>query len=264
MNAISNALSEVKFSIPMDILNAAFIFNVGFNDSNTSIDDRMLNMVVRPRVLVDCNIVGGIETVIDLSNLNGRSVDNTSIVYHIPKEMLNGKSIVSVLSVAGGAGSYSNSMQNSGLSMMNDFSLAGARVQNSMSSSGIPQTARVELIGENTVMVQGDTFGLNTMRVVVENNVNLSNINPRSYGTFSKLVVLAVEAYIHNTLIINMDKAFLHGGHELGSFKEYVDGLSDSNELYKTILREEWMKVAFMNDSTRYSRFLKLMVSPGL
>ena len=43
--------------------------------------------------------------------------------------------------------------------------------------------------------------------------------------------------------------------------KEIIDGYSDAEELYKTHLKEKWMKVSKMNDTQSWQRQLKLMSS---
>ena len=93
---------------------------------------------------------------------------------------------------------------------------------------------------------------------------NLNNISPRSWEAFAKLCVLAVKAFIYNELLIEIDQAYLQGGQELGAFKNYVDGLSDANDMYLTHLKEVWMVTAVMNDVHAHTRIIKLMVNPAV
>jgi hypothetical protein len=88
----------------------------------------------------------------------------------------------------------------------------------------------------------------------------MSHIQPRSYKAFCKLVEYAVKAFIYNEYIIEVDMGELRGGHNLGKFKDIIEGYSDAEELYSTYLTEKWQKIAFQNDRESLTRFLKLTV----
>ena len=74
---------------------------------------------------------------------------------------------------------------------------------------------------------------------------------------FSELCVYAVQAYIYNEYIIQMDIGELHGGQNLGKFKEIIESYQDADELYRTFLREKMGKIFVMNDTESYTRFLR-------
>src|SRR5258708_5967832 len=60
MNPITKALAEVKYRIPPEVLHTVFVNRLErWRDTPKSIEDQLLNLVVRPRVMVDCNLVGG-------------------------------------------------------------------------------------------------------------------------------------------------------------------------------------------------------------
>jgi len=100
MNAISKAMSEVYYNIPMEII------NLGFNDNPAyaahSIDETIMSRVIRPRVLVDCNIVGGVEMYINLMYCKifdySTNYGNEFLI-EVPKQVTNNRSIISVLSI---------------------------------------------------------------------------------------------------------------------------------------------------------------------
>jgi hypothetical protein len=272
MNILVKAIDEVKYRIPQEILNIAFIETTqNWRGAPVSIDDIIMNKVIRPRVLVDTNIVGGQHVMIPLDGLPMRKVDQYAIVYEIPPESINYRTIISVLSVnylpynsAYTSAGYSYGLGVAGNS--SDLLSAASRVADSVSSIPVVSNATVELIGYNTVMIR-DPVRLSQMyqlRCIVGNEENLNNISVRSHLHFCKLVELAVKAYIYNTLIIKIDQAYLTGGQELGSVKSYVDNLADSNENYDTYLRDVVQGVMFMNDVTSYNRFIRSMISPGL
>jgi len=57
MNAISNALVDLRFKIPPEILNIGFRENAVMINQVIGLDERILNSVIRTRVLKDCNLV---------------------------------------------------------------------------------------------------------------------------------------------------------------------------------------------------------------
>jgi hypothetical protein len=269
MSILTKALDEIKYRIPIQVLMEAFKPNhtTWRPTAPVSMDSEILNKVIKPRVVVDTNIVGGQTALISLDGLTPEYIDRYSMLYHIPPERLNNRAIMSVLSV--GLAPYgvgNNGFPSVASNCSSDLVGVGARVGNSFSSVPMMSNATAELVERSTVVVR-DSAHPNyyyVLRCVVANEANMENINPRSWHVFAKLCELAVKSYIYNTMLIKMDQAFLSGGQELGAFKNYVEGLSDSEEMYQTQLREVWQAVNFMNSASDYSRFIRLQVSPGI
>lgn len=272
MSALAKALDEIKFTIPMQVLQVAFQEeNYNWRRMPVGMDEQIMNRVLRPRVLVDCNLVGGITVMVPLDGVSPSYMDNFSSVYEVPKDLTQGRSIVSVLSVS--YMPYASAFNSAGVgygnvspTSMNEVTGAAQRVADSL--SGIPpiSNAQVSLIGENTVLLR-DQFRVTSayvLRCILSNDENMNNISTRSWHAFSELCKLAVKSFIYNTMLIRMDQAYLQGGQELGAFKSYVETLSDAEEMYQTCLKEKWQATAFMNDTYTYSRFLKMQVNPGV
>ena len=133
---------------------------------------------------------------------------------------------------------------------------------NAMSSIPVTSTARVQLIGENVVMVR-DTVLLPAniyLRCIIANDENMSHLQLKSYRDFANLGVLAVKAFIYNDYVIKMDLGELSGGQVIGRFKEIIDTYSESEELYQTYITEKWQKISFQQDHEQMGRFLKLLI----
>lgn len=263
MMAIQRAIDEVRFRIPKPILDTVFIQrDRRWRSTPASIDQHLLNEVIRPRVLVDCNLVGGTEVFIPLQQVPVERVDEMTFVYRIPKSLTQNRSIMSVLNITftdpTKVNAYGIPVQNQHSALMQ----AGNAVVDAMSSIPVVSTAQVQLIGENVVMVQDTTILPNNvfLRAVLANDDNMSHLQLRSYRPFADLVVLAVKAYIYNEYNIQMGMGELVGGAMLGRFKDEVDKYADAEELYSTFLREKWQKIAFMNDSETHSRFIRMVV----
>ena len=263
MMAMKKALDEVKFRIPRPVLEAVFVKRLqNWRQSPVGIDDQILQEVLRPRVLVDCNLVGGTEDTIDLSGLNFERTNDYTSVYRIPKTKTQGRSIMSVLNITYSDPTKISSYGIAAGSQNNAMLQLGSAVMNAFGDIPMTSTARVQLIGENVVMVR-DTVVLPAnifLRCILAYDENMSDIQPRSYPHFSNLVTLATKAYIYNEYIIEMDMGQLHGGQTLGRFKDVIDGFADAEELYQTYLIEKWQKVALMNDHESYTRLLRQMI----
>lgn len=259
MNVITKALSEVGYSIPLEVLELAFKENSARLNQTISLDEKMMNKVIRPRVLVDCNLVGGVQVVIPIDNCLVEYGTNNEAIITVDKNLTNNKSILSALSIV------ANTSQNLGGVANNPsgaYMSAATQVINGLDDLNLTQTSKLELIADNKILVEeyGMGFINGSLRCMIENSSNLSNISPRSSPKFSKMVIYAVKAYIHNKLLVNLGKGYLYNGHELGVIKEVIDSYSDSNELYTEYLNNTWKEVAFMNDTMSHDRFIKSML----
>ena len=263
MLAISKLLDEIHFRIPSQILDTVFTpKNLSWRQTPPSIDDRITALVIRPRVLVDCNLVGGTEAFIDLCGVYFERSDDYTSVYRIPKTLTNGRSINSVLNITFSDPSKVSSYGVAAGQQNTMMLQVGSSVMDAHGSIPVTSTAKVQLIGENVVMVR-DTVILPAniyLRCILANDEQMSHLQLRSYPHFAKLGVLAVKAYCYNSYVIDMDIGELHGGQVIGKFKEILDSYADAEELYETYLTEKWAKVSFMQDSESYSRWLKLLI----
>lgn len=266
MSPITKAIDEAKFRIPMAILREAFRdINASWKARVISLDEQIMNAVVKSRVLVDCNLVGGTEAQIPLDGLPVSLYDQFTTVYQIPKSLTQGRSIMSVLSVGYAATSLMGIMGGMGgvkPCSVTPMMTAAQAMMDSHSQIPVASSAQVQLIGENVVMIKGTapTITNSFLRCILANDENMSHIQMRSIPVFCRLVELAIKSYVYNELIIRMDQAQLSGGGELGAFKAIVEGYADSEELYQEHLMKKWSKTAFMNDKETFNRHIKLMV----
>ena len=263
MDCVRYALANVKRIIPVDILRTVFTpVENGYRDAFMSLDEQLMAIVIRPHVLVDCNLVGGVEVFIPLDGIPVYRQNDYTSIYRIPKDKTQGHSIMSVMNIT-----FSDPTKVSSYGVaagdQNTFMLQGAQaVMDAMGSMPVTSTAYVQLIGENVVMVR-DTVVLPAniyLRCQLANDENMAHIQLRSYRNFAKLVELAVKSYIYNQYIIPMDKGQLVGGQNIGRFKEVIDSWADAEELYQTYLTEKWTKIAAMNDRETWMRDIRMIM----
>lgn len=263
MNAIQKALSELRFRHNPDLLELIFVKRAKhYRATAGSLDEQIMSLVVRPRVLVDCDLIGGAEIFVNLSNLNPTRTNDYTQVYHIPKERTNGRSIISALNITFADPNRSSSYGASAT----QGSSAMLQLGQSMIDAQLPvptsSTAYVQIIAENTVMVR-DTAALPGnifLRCIVGNDQNMSHLQLRSYRQFARMVELAVGSYMYNIYRVRMGETELYAGMDLGVIKEVFGELADYEELYQTFCEEKMEKVLFMNDRETYTRFLKSVV----
>ena len=266
-NIIVRALADLKFRIPVPILKEAFKDDTNsWRSTPISLDEQIMSKVIRPRVILDMDNAGGHEAYISLEGLTPVPTDPMTVVYHIPKDRTQNKSIMSVLNV--GFVNYSMSFAgSSGIGTIspqsiNDVMNVSNAVFNSHSSAPPISTANVSLISENTIMIRdmNRIVTNNYLLCILGNDEYLNNIPFRAIPKFCKLVELAVKCYIYNTMIIKMGETYLSGGQDLGVFKSIVESYSDSESMYIDYVEQVWSKVAFAADPLTFGRFIRSMV----
>lgn len=261
MNAIQKALSEIKFNIPAEILNIAFIERSPYINRSISLDERILNSILRPRVFTDINLIGGITVYIPINYDYISTVAPGEHIVKIPKSVTNNRSIVSPLVIVSNIGSYNGNMSTPAYGRVQDLTQVAGHMLNSIVKDSPIQTARLELIGENTLLVQDpDMFLYNcTLKCVIEHDANMSSIHPRNYLAFSKLCILGTKSYIHNHLKVKLDQGYIYGGHELSTITDIVDNYADAEEMYQEYLHTTFRQIEFMNQPDNMNNFIKGM-----
>lgn len=264
MDAIVKALSDIKMQIPRPILEEVFRHLQGPRNRNMiGLDDGISQMVIFPRVLVDCSLLGGDEMHLPLTSGTIQQVDNQTILVRFPKSITNERSILTVLGVE-----YSNPASAAWLAPVLGTSQSPHVLQQGKMMidvhSPIPSTftSRVILVGENTVQLTGFTSPPANfyLRCVLEYSERMASLSPRYYHHFSKLAVLAVKAFIFNQYELEVAEAQLSAGRELGKFGQIIDRYEDANDTYEEYLKTKWAKVAFMNDQPSYHTLLRSMI----
>ena len=276
MNPITYSIERlIKFGIPKPILNMAFVSRYA-KDYYTldTLESKIREEVIEPRVKMDCNLLHGTEMTIPLVKCEKLAGNYYTATYRVGKELTQGKRIVSVIELTAAAGtimtsdpSMSNTTAGMYTNTMTAYSTIGAtlgaakQMQRSVMPIQSVSNALVYLVGDNTIMIKDSVMIPATMqlRVLVENDDNFNHIQPAWYPTFYELVTLAVKSYIYNNLVIEQDNVFIMSGGELNRFKDIVESYSDSEELYKEKL-DEWYKCAMLNDPESSRRHYQMSV----
>lgn len=263
MNPIDKALSDLKFKIPKSVLKKAFmpkrVWGGGRSRTPISLDYRIREAVIEARVMEDCNLVGGTEVTVPLSQVQPEYLPDYKAIWKIPLALTQNRKISRVYSLVYGEGGapMMSSMYNNGGSAYDDA--ASGLLATHMPIPNV-SNAEIQLIGENTILanqhVQPTPYLY--LRCVVENDGELNNLPPTTIPRFSKLVEYATKSYIYYTLILDIDQGELSGGQELGRFTQTVEDYADAEEMYQEYFEEKWRKIAVMSDPQAWKRVLKM------
>lgn len=261
MNAIDYVLNEIRLKVPKAIRHYAFItLNPQTHYVTVSEDSVIRHRVLDNKVLIDCNLLGGEEVIIPFENVPFKEMDNGKVLYRIPKDNLQGRRIMSALSVSTGdhrLDTYSNSYYPTSTLLDSIGKLLDSHISN-----GGMTTNRVKLIGENIILLEDRlTFNQLYLRCVLSNDRGLSNFSPRAYPNLAHASVLACKAIIYNDTILEIDASQLMAGVSIGRFKEVIDSYSECDTLYDEYIKTTFTKVLMQQDKEAHSRHLRLLTN---
>lgn len=250
-NAIEACMRKITYSIPEQILLKAF--PVG---PNMTLTDAILNEVIIPRVLEDCNLMGGRRKDIVLKSawvepsstpapfIWGNSM--TFSLYRVPPEAREHQPITKVLGLRfpyalydglqapwGGPGSVL-----SGTTM----DALNSQILGSHTYSGVMELPTPILRSGNLVQLGPNNISqLQNVDWILECRLGydeeFTNINEQAIMPLVDLVTCAVKSYIYNTLIIKTELAFLEGGQQLGEMKRICESYADQEDRYNDLMR---------------------------
>lgn len=272
---VSYALHKIFSSaIPAPILEQAFVaYQSRFNRIQRnilSIDAIIRKDVFEDYVLMDLNLIGGNEHIVPLANLRPEIQTDTqySLIYRIPKDLTNGRSIVGCIEVTygmPGVGQQYGAAFTMGRNSNPMLAAASAMVRSHLPTP-VPGTIQVQLIGDNVVLVNDSHMpmagGYGFLRCRLEYDEAVSSLRPQYYLDFSELAIMATKAIIYNRLNVLIDKSTLVGGYELGAFRDIVSSYSDAHQNY----REEMVrmhKLLRMNDKATVHRNITALIGGG-
>lgn len=270
MHAPSYLLEKIKRAISPEILQEAFSpvrYNptdrYSFTDRsvNFNVDTVIRRIIIDGWLMTDMSLTSGSEATIPLRGLPMEMIDAWNIVYRIPKDRTDGRSISHAYSVSFGNGYSTNSYR---ANMNRNSPLTEAAGGLLLSNLPLPavSTAYVKLVEENTVMISDINILPSDMwlRCLLTHEPDFKNIKPSSLPALGKLAILATKAYIHTNLIIPMDEGQIRSGVALNRFREIVDNYSDALELYDEQIETKWRKKAYTNDPETMKRIWKFTV----
>lgn len=271
MDPITVAINNVKHSVPREILTQAFMpkrydptRRVRYQDNvfAASIDELIRRVVVEGRVAIDVNLLSGTEMVLPLHHAVREHIDPWNVIYRFGSDVTGGRQITAVYEVLYSVTAGLNGNNVSGQQMQRSSQyLKNARdILNASVGVNTASTAYVQLVGQNTVLVNdvNQMIVHGGLRCRLSHELNFNDIKPVYYHAFGELIQLATKAYIYNTLVIDLDEGAIKGGASLGRIREIVDQYADANQMYMEYLNTKWQRIGLMNDTEAYRKVMKL------
>jgi len=273
MSAISYALGELYHSVDRELLNQAYLYNATGRASCqfAELDNMIVDTTLYGRVFRDINIFGGMQK--HLCTAHGLVVqsDNFGTVWHYPDQAMHGHSIMTASTFMPGitcADGYNtgSTCAMSGMPFPQGF-------QSSIGHNGLQGLARQlhghnvqgprgivtpRVVAHNSIMLEyiGQMATEGTFTVIVSHDDALNDLPPRTWPIFSELFIAGVQAHIYQTMRSRLAKGALYHGQEYNIYTDILNEYVGAEQLYKE-KRQNWAKVAYMNDRTRYNTFIR-------
>ncbi len=273
--AIGYALDMIcgrgAIDIPESILKIAFRDEWLDSKAPVTLESRILQWVIKERVIRDMNLVQGEEVQVPLDDLSPYITDDYVVVYTIPPERTNYREILSVSHVSYiPYGSNIGWRGNEGLSRPtwggNDLMTAANQVFDSVSSMPYIQTAKVDIVGQNTIRITDRNRRQQSYMLTcyVANDGYLNNITPHAYPLFAEVCLLAVKAWIYRRMVTEIGEFFLQRGKEMGIVKDIIMDWKDAAAEYKLKIDTEWRAVASTLNERQHMEDLSIQFGLGI
>lgn len=253
-NGIEVSLKEVYIQIPREVLELAF----QPRQRGLTLDRCIQDDVIIPKVLYDCNIVAGRQATIILKpewvveallpSEYYTYQGTTYCIYKIPPDAREHRPISECISISYPGYLYGympngvNTIPNGAMSgMTNNVGSVACELLGSFNGSGVAAPTPIRLNGHMVKLypiTMGFAQNVNwVLTCKLAYDKEFTNLTHRALRPLALLSVTAVKAFIYTKLVVQMDRAFLEGGSELGSIRDIVNGYSDAIREYEEQLR---------------------------
>lgn len=247
MNKINFLLDHIHAEISPEVLDYAFEKPYLMNRVQVNVDSVIKDVVIQKRLLPDINMTGGIETIIDISNTPIDYVQG-GMIYNIGLGPTGGRNISSVLSVSYG---------------FDCLSAGSASIASAVYTPLVVSDSRIELVAPNVVYVEGYIgITLTKMRVTLDHDETLSNINNRSMLALAELCNLATKAHIYKSCTMKLRNAVVVYGQDMSKLESIIEEYKDCYSMYKDMLTTRWFKIQLLSDAVGKQRDIRRRI-PG-
>jgi len=255
MNLINRLIYEIKNQVPIEL--TELLFNhPRYRHDNSTLEAKIEENYLRPRFLYDLDAGGAQQMIVPMQSITEVYRDTSGITFRIDPAAVNNRRIVSVLGLTSMGGTTGTSSgQNSTLENMYD------KLANAYTPANIFTSSDLELVGKNVFKLTTTQpfipYGF-SLRVMVGNDENLSNIHSPHNSYIIEACILGYEAFVYNKLIISINSGELQLGHSLGIIKQQIEDYRDRRRDYMEIMRTKIKRVQTINDGVSYARLIKM------
>lgn len=271
-NPIDMALTKTVHSIPPQILDVAMrTANRRWKESN-HIASFICQHIIQDRVYKDCNLSAGMVKTIALRNEwietgymehgGYAGDDGPYTLYRIPAQFRDNMPITNVLSIqypyntylGGGIGDMA--LGSGGFNLVEQLD----QVLNSYTLATPRNHPTVRLMSGDLVKLTPSQYANQNwlLTVMINYDPQFTNLHNSAVPVFQNLVMLATKQWCYNNLYIDVDRAYMETGVDIGAFKTVLETYADAGQLYDEELLK-WRGVGNM-DPTRRARLLQFML----
>ena len=271
ISAVRHMLTNIYSNIPEEVLDLAFDRKEG-----TSLDEEIKEKIIKARLVVDCSAISGQykEITLDpkwamasyIDQINAPNVTIPYVVYKIPPEAREHRSIVDVMELSLPYGSMSSiammggAFRNCGQIGINGGSFADQAI------NGI--TGQSDLLLPTPILLNGSQVKLTPMEYGImqsytlilkcrlEYDPDFTNMPTDAIVQLSELGVLATKSYIYTQLIVKLDMGYIRSGQEIGKIREIVESYADVQDRYAVQL-QAFHGAMDLDVNTLYERILQ-------
>ena len=250
LNPIESAMVDVFHTIPWQILEVALrTANERYHESN-HIAAFISQHIIKERIMKDINISGGlIKTVVlkpawiermtpDHMGLAGD--DGPFTVYRIPPEARDNLPISGVLGIQypyntfGGNGVADLQLGTGGYNLTEQID----QVLNSYTLGTPRNHPAVDLLSGDLVKLCPTQYAQQHWLLTIRTHFDeaLTSIYQAQIPVFGKLVLYATQQWCYTNLIIDVDRAHMETGADIGAFKTVLEEYRDARTLYDETL----------------------------
>lgn len=260
-NCLNYCINYVKRHIPVEILDLGFKRDKIFNTQGVTLDDKLFKSVYLNILKRDLDLVTGVPISIKVNDCHIVQSDTVqTFIITVPKALTDYRSLTSVRSLV----PYMN-LGNLGMTNQNltsPYLFYGQKVMNALDTVTISSTSRLEIIGDNKILIQDPSIypGSGILECEVEHGPNLETVVPKFYGMVAELFLQATKIYIRTNILIDLNEGHIIGGHDISIIKDEVEKYEEATERYKELL-QDWKQLGIFNSTKNKANIIRLFTS---
>lgn len=271
IGAVRHMLTNIYNQIPEEILDLAF----ERHGQRKSLDEAIIENIIEGRLVVDCSAMSGQfkEIALDpkwasasyIDQINAPNVTIPYVVYKIPPEAREHRSLVDVLEITLPYGSMSSiammggAFRNCGSMGINAGSFADQALNGLTGNEDLLLPTPILLDGSHVKLTPMEYGIMQSYTLILkcrlEYDKDFTNMPTDAVVQLSQLGVLATKAYIYNKLVVKLDMGYIRSGQEIGRIREIIDSYQDAQEKYDVQI-QSFHGAMDLDPNTLYERIL--------
>lgn len=255
---------RITQGIPPDLLRIAVNHFNRENKKNYTVTSFIQEHIMTRIVLPEANLSGGMVKTIPLRNqwLETSSMDHAGYagddgpysLYRIPPEARDNKPISNILSIQYPYNTYLGGGVNSSDIGLGGYCLVDQldEVLNSYTLARPRNHPVGQLLAGDLVRITPTQYSVQNwlMTCRIDFDSSFTNLHDHAIPILANLVLYATKQWIYNNLMIDIDRAAVETGADIGTIKSIVEGYADAGQQY-TEEKVKWRGVSWLQPQVR-------------